>query len=239
MTIRHGRNAGIYINGVDLSGDVNAVTVASEQELADVTTFGQIGHTLYPGLAKDTGAIEALYNSTSAAVFNSMVQIHPSYPMMLTFGGALGDPAYGCNEAMLNNHSIKSVVSDVNRVSFTFDVDNWPFDPGRTLTAGIQTVAASSTGQGVAVNNLSASGTTGGAAYLHVFGSSTGGILTVSIRQSSTGAFAGEQTTTCTFAAASTGAQRAAITSQILQYTQAVWSNTAAISQFALLLSRD
>ncbi len=242
MTLRHGRNCGIYINGVDLSGDVNAVTVQSEQELADVTTFGQIGHTLYPGLAKDSGTIEALYNSTSAAVFNAMLQIHPSYPMMITFGQALGDPAYGVGEAMLNNHSIKSVVSDVNRVSFTFDVDNYPFEKSIMLTTGIQAVISNSTFQYLtAVNAGSASGTTGGAGYLQVM-SVVGTPLAVIISHSSTGAYAGEQTNIIAFISASTsGGQRIATSSQIQPYTRIAYSvatGTGGACTFAVALTR-
>ena len=238
MAIRHGRNAGIYVNGVDISGDLNAVSAESEQELADITTFGHIGHSSYPGLARDSGTIEALYNSTEKTVFEGMIQLTPSYAMMLAFGQALGDPAYATEEIMLKSNSMKSVVTDINKASFSFDVDNYPFEESKLLSTGKQTVAAASTGQGTTLDNGSASGTTGGAGYLQVF-SVTGGTLTISIQTSSTGTFGVETATTATFSAASTsGTERKAVSTQIYRYARAAWVATGSTCSFALALKR-
>lgn len=240
MTLKHGRNCSIFLNGVDISGDLNEVNPTSEQELADVTTFGCVGHTFYPGLAKDTGTISGMYSSTSQTVINALRQTDPGYGMMIAFGQSIGDPAYCCNEVMLMNHSIKSVVTDVNRISFNFDVDNYPFEPGFLLTAGKDNIVGF-LGVGTTVNTgyetLSSSR---GAAYFQFFGSSTGGSVTVSIQSSSTGAFAGEQNTTCTFAATSdwkTGStQRVAISTTIHQYARCAWTDTASGSTIAVAL---
>ena len=239
MPIRHGRNMSIYVNGIDITGETNAVNVNSEQELVDVTTFGHAGHTFYPGIAKDSGTIEALYNSTGAAVFAALRQQTTGYGVMIPVGTALGNNAYCAGQVQLSANNVKAVVTDVNRATIGVETSNQPFEPGVMLTAGIQTVAGASTAQGSAVSNGTASGTTGGAAYLQVFPFTTGGTLTVSIRDSSTGAFAGEQTTTCTFAAASSSeTQRVAITSQIKAYAQASWVGATSTSYFALCLVR-
>jgi len=238
MSLRHGRNVSIYVNGSDISGDANEINPVSEQELADVTAFGNVGHTLYPGLAKDSGSIQVLYNDTEKAVFEGLRQTDPGYAMMIAFGQSLGDPAYATNEIMLMNNSMKSVVTDVNRATINFDVDNYPFQPGVLLSSGKQTVGVASTGQNASINNGSASATTGGAAYLQVF-SVGAGTLTVTVQTSSTGAFGGEQATTATFTAASTsGTQRVAITSQIYQYARAAWVSTVSTASFALALVR-
>lgn len=238
MTLRHGRNCGLYLNGVDISGDLNEVNPTSEQELADVSVFGNVGHSFYPGLAKDSGTISGVYSSTSQTVINALRQTDPGYDMMITFGSTIGDPAYCCGEVMLMNHSIKSVVTDVNRISFNFDVDNYPFEPCTMLTAGIYTTGVASTGDGTSVNLVSASGTTGGAGYLHVF-SVTGGTLTVHIETSSTGAFGGEEATTCTFTAASSSeAQRVAITSQYYQYARVSWVGATSTASFACAINK-
>ena len=234
--IRHGRNVNIWINGVDISGDCNEINPTSEQDLADVTTFGALGHTSYPGLAKDKGVIQALYNDTEKAVFEGLRGTDPGYGMVIAFGKILGDPAYACNEVMLISNVYKSVVTDVNRATINFDVDNYPFEPCTMLTAGKYTLVGASTGDGVAVNFNSASGTTGGAAYLQVF-SVAGGTLTTRIETSSTGAFAGEEATTAQFASASTsGTQRVNITSQFYQYARVSWIGPA--SSFAIALNR-
>lgn len=239
MALRHGRNARIYLNGVDISGDLNTVSPTSEQDLGDISVFGHIGHSFYPGLAKDVATIDGLYNSTERTVIEAMVQLSTSYAMMIGFGQTRGDPAYAANEVALKSNSIKSVVTDVNRVSVNLEASKYPFEPGVLLTAGIQTVAAASTGQGTQVDHGSASGTTGGAAYLQVFSVVTPGTLTVSLQTSSTGAWAGEQATSATFAAASTnGTERVALSSQLNRYARAAWVNTASTASFALSLTR-
>jgi len=238
--ITHGRNALIFVHGSDISGDLNSVTPMSEQELADVSTFGHVGHTLYPGLAKDTLTIEGLYNDTEKALFEGMVQITTStYGAMIAFGNSLGQRAYATAEVKLKTNAIKSVVTDVNRVSVNLEASNYPFEPGRLLSSGKQTIAAASTGQGASVDNEAASGTTGGAAYLQVLSLTGPGTLTISVQQSSTDAWAGEQTTTASFAAASsTETQRVAISSQILRYSRAAWVSTASTGIIGLSLAR-
>jgi len=237
--LTHGRNTQIFVNGVDISGDLNTVTPNSLQELADVTTFGHIGHTSFPGLAKDTATIEAVYNDTEKNLFEGMVQATASgYGMMIAFGNSTGKPAYSCGEVKLKSNAMKVVVTDVNRATINVETNNWPFERGVLLTDGKQTIAAASTGQGASVDNTAASGTTGGAAYLQVL-SMTGTSLTVSVQQSSTDAWAGEQTTSATFAAASsTETQRVAISSQLLRYTRAAWVNAASSCTMALSLVR-
>lgn len=242
MTLRHGRNCSIYLNGVDISGDLNEINPTSEQELADVTTFGCAGHTFYPGLAKDTGTISGIYSSTSQTVINALKQTDPGYAMMIAFGQSIGDPAYCCNEVMLMNHSIKSVVTDVNRISFNFDVDNYPFEPGNMLTPGLKTVTTSGTSYGTGVDGGGLSGTTGGTIYVQVptvNGASTGALF-IDIQHSSTGAFAGEESAWYSFAGLTTSyIARIRETDQIKQYTRIKFINsTASTPQVALALTR-
>ncbi len=235
--IRHGRNVAIYINGIDLSGDLNAINPVSEQELADVSTFGTQGHQLFPGLAKDTGTIEAIYNSTEATLFESLIQVSSSYPMMVCFGQTVGDPAYGLEEVMLKSNGIKSIATDVNKASINFDTDNHPFEDCRILAPKTSVVA---TGTGTGYDNTTST-LIGGAGYTQIFGVSTGALI-LSIQDSATGAFAGEQTTTCTFASVSTAgvptAQRVAISGTISRYTRAAWVITGSTCSFAVALKR-
>ncbi len=238
MSIRHGRNVALYINGVDISGDSNAITGNSEQELHEVTTFGALGHTLYPGLAKDTGTIETVYNSTAATVFQNMVQISPSYAMLIMYGQTVGDPAYGVEEVMLKGNVIKSVVTDVNRATMNFDTDNHPFEDCRVLAYKRSEI---SSGTASTNHDNLTSTLIGGTAYAQTFGVSTG-TLTLSIQDSATGAFAGEQTTTCSFTTTSTAgaptAERKAISGTINRYTRAAWAITVSTCTFAVALKR-
>ena len=238
MGLRHGRNIQIYINGVDLTGSLNEINPTSEQELADVSTFGNVGHCFYPGLAKDSGTITGLYTDVERAVFEGMIQISPSYAMMLAFGSAYGDPAYAINEVMLKSNSIKSVVTDINRISFGFDIDNYPFEECKLLSQGKQTWNISQSGNTI---DNSSSSLIGGAAYLQIFSVSTG-TLTLKIISSSTGIFSGEEVTTASFAAASTsGTQRIVISGTIERYCREVFfitPTTGSNCVWALALKR-
>lgn len=247
MGLRHGRNVQVYINGVDLTGELNEVNPTSEQDLADVSAFGTQGHNFYPGLAKDSVTINGLYTDTERAVFEGMVQLTPSYAMMLVFGRASGlySFAYATNDIMLKSNVIKGVVTDVNRISASFETDNYPFENCQMEvdSNGNNKITSLVTSTGGTLDSInSASNTTGGAGYLQAL-TVTGGTLTVSIQQSSSGAWAAETITTCTFtAASSSGTQRAAISGLIERYTRPVWTiapvSTGSTCTFAVALKR-
>jgi len=242
MTLMHGRNAAIYINGVDLSGELNAINPMSEQDMHDITVFGHLGNSVYPGLAKDTATIEGLYTDTERAVFEGMIQISTGYGMMVFYdktAATTGRPAHACNEVMLKSNSIKSVVTDVNRVSVSLSTINRPFEHCVMLTSGIATATA--TTNGTIINLAGSSATTGGAGYAQITHVGSTGPMTLLIEHSSTGAFAGEETTLVTFAAASSSeAQRVAFTSQAFQYLRyTVSAITATTASYAVALHGD
>ena len=160
--------------------------------------------------------------------------------MMITFGQTVGDPASCLEEVHLKGRSIKSVCTDVNRVSISFDTDNRPFEDCTLLAPKRSEIA---TGTGSTSDDNGSSTLLGGTAYAQVFGVSTAGTLTLSIRSSSTGAFAGEQLTTCTFATVSsagapTGQWVAIAAGTIERYTQAAWTITGSTATFAVALKR-
>jgi len=243
MTLLHGRNVRVYVNGSDISGDLNTVTPISEQDLNDITTFGHVGYSSYPGLGKDSVTMDSIFNTAARAVAEALIQnTATGYGMMVAYGNTSGQPAYATGDIILKSNAMKTVVSDVNRASMAFETLNYPFENCILLSEGLQAVGVASTGDGTAINNASASATTGGAAYLQVM-SIVGGILTVHVEQSSTGAFALEEATTCTFAAASSSeTQRIAITSQIEQYARVSWAatpaSTASTASFVMALKR-
>ena len=213
--LRHGRNAHIYLQGVDLSGDCNSIKSDSAQDLADVTTFGTSttgtkAHTFYPGLGKDSGTIEALGNwntTTGYDRFEALVQAVPASTagMMICWGNSSGTPAVAAQEVQLSNHNTKTVVTDVNRISYEFSTSNGPFQDCILLE---QKKTVTATGDGTSSDNTTSS-LLGGAGYAQIFTVGSSGTLTLTMETSSTGAFAGEEATTATFLAASSSeAQR-------------------------------
>ena len=240
MALAHGRNANIYINGVDLSGELNMITPLSEQELNNVTVFGHLGYTNYPGLSKDRATIEGLYTDTERNVFEGMIQISTGYGAMIFYeatAATTGSLAHACKEVMLANNSIKSVVTDVNRVSVSLTSINNPFEKCVMLTDRIETSTSNAT-VGSTVDMKSASATTGGAGYAQITNVGSTGNATLKIQQSSTGAFAGEQTDLVTFTGASSSeTQRIAFTSQAFQYVRYAFTGlTATTCSYAIAL---
>ncbi len=237
MAIRHGRNLAIYVNGVDISGDLNEISPVSEQDMAEVATFGSLNHQAYAGLAKDSGTIQAIYNSTSAVVFQNLIQSASGYAMMMPFGSTRGNPIYCTNEINLKNNTMKSVVTDVNRATISFETVNYPFEAGVLLLQKYTDVASFTVGDSV---DNSTSTLLGGAGYLQVFNCGSSGNIVVRILTSSTGLFAGEEATTATFVTISTsGTNRVSITGTIERYAK-VTSNlgTATTATLAVGLVR-
>ena len=181
MTIRAGRNAAVYMNGVDISGDLNMITGTSEVELADATVFGSVGHKELPGLFKDSIQIEGLLDDASLGVATALVQASPGYGLMILYGQALGDPAIAVNETMLGKFETPGVVKDINKIKLTLDIDNYPADPCKVL-AGKAQKSGSNTGS--TLDNLAADAS-GAVGYVQVFEQTGGTGYTLSIRHSS------------------------------------------------------
>ncbi len=185
MAITHGRNAVVLLNGINISGDLNMVNPKSINELIPYATFGVTGYKQAPGLAKDEVSFDALFNSTSVDIVNSLTQLASTgYQMMVLQGNAVGGMAYAANQVKLKKHEVKSVVRDINRYSASFETEDIPFAPSNLLTTGIETLTGS--GQETSIDGGAASAD-GAEAYLQAI-SVTGGTLTIVVQTSSTGA---------------------------------------------------
>ena len=135
---KHGRNAAIYMNGVDISGDLNTITPTTEVELANATVFGSVGHRELPGLFKDSITVEGLLDDAALGVTTALVQASPGYSLMILYGQTLGAPAVAVNECMLKNLETPGVVKDINKIKFSLDVDNYPAEPCLVLSGKAQ-----------------------------------------------------------------------------------------------------
>lgn len=237
MAIRHGRNLAIYVNGVDISGDLNEINPVSEMDMAEVATFGALNHQAYAGLAKDSGTIQAIYNSTEATIFQNLVQASTGYGAMILFqsiapftsSNTTWPTVYCAGEINLKSNSMKSIVTDINRATISFETKNYPFEPGKLIYYGSASTVAPIQDNGGSTLN-------GGAAYLQAL--AVGTTLNAKVLTSSTGAFAGEEATSATFATATTtGAQRVAISGTINRYS-IVSISVVGVTTFAVGLVR-
>jgi len=239
MAVEHGKTVRVYVNGQDLSGDLNSITPNSMTELAPYATFGVTGYKYIPGLAADEVTFDALFDggstaSTAEAVVEALRGATTSgHGMMIAFGSTVGTIAYSAGDVKLKSHKVTSVVTDITRFTADFSTEDTPFDEGRLLTTGKQTTVTSTIGVPL---DFVAAVTTGATAYLHVMQVSTG-TFTARILDSADNI---TYTTTGTFAAASSNeTQKIAISGAVKRYVAAGWTNSATTSTiFAIAIKR-
>ena len=148
MTVRAGRNVAMYLNGVDVSGDLNEITGKSEIDLGDITTATTggtttVGHVHWPGLYNDSVDYQGLLDDASLDTAVSLIQRETGYAAMILFGQTVGSPAVATNECMLKNLVTPAVVRDVNKIKFSLDVDNYPLEPCVVLAGKAQKTSSS------------------------------------------------------------------------------------------------
>ena len=232
MTIRAGRNAAVYLNGVDISGDLNTCTPSSEVEIADYATFGSVGHRGLPGLFKDMLSFEGLLDDAAYGTAIVQVQQTAGIAAMILYGQAVGDPAYAINECMVKNIETPAVVKDINKLKLTLDTDNYPFDPCDVL-AGKAQKSGSSTGS---TNDNLAADASGAVGYVQVFEQTGGTGYTLSIRHSSDN-FVGDDTELLTFGNFTTTGTLRVTAASCKRYVRAKWvQGTAGTCTFAMVI---
>jgi len=236
MTFKAGRNAAIYLNGVDITGDLNMITGTSEVELADATVFGSVGHKELPGLFKDAVQIEGLLDDASLGVATNMIQASSGYALMILYGQNIGDPASAVNETMLGKFEIPGVVKDINKIKLTLDIDNYPIEPCLVLSGKGQ---KSSSSTGSTIDNAAPT-SAGAVGYVQVFEQTGGTGYTLSIRHS-TDNFATDDTELLTFGNfTGVGTLRVAAAGTVKRYVRAkwVWGGAGSTATFAIVMHR-
>lgn len=238
MTIRHGKNAQIYLAGYDISGDLNLVTPHSEVDLADQTCFGATGHSWLPGLFKDEAQIEGFLDDTAAVRLDALHAVETTgYQLMVLYGTTLGDAAQCANEVKLQTYSKNAVANDINKITAKCLTENYPFDPCVLLSPKATKTTA---GSGTGLNNLAGS-TDGLVAYLQVFAVGAGKTLTVTIDHSDDGAAWTAGLISFTGATAIT-TERKAVAGNVKQYLRATWAFAGGApytASFALCVCRN
>ena len=234
----HGKDAKVFLSGVDISGDLNTVHPKLETELKPYATFGVSGYKQFPGIGVDTVSFDALFDtdsSTARYIANSIrgATAVSTQGMIITFASTVGGEAMATGVVQLKTYQITDVVTDITRFTAEFVTENYPFDGCRLLTTGLQTVIAN--GQGTAIDNT-ISTNAGGAAYLQVMNVSTA-TFAASLQTSPDNL---TWTTTGTFATVSAGftyTERLSFASTIDKYVRAAWLTTSTAT-FAIAFGR-
>ncbi len=182
MTIRHGKNARVYIDGYVVLNDINTIGGVMENNLATYAVLDASGgyHHLQ-GLAKDTVAIKGFLDDTLQTILNALYAASTGYAVMILYGLTVGDPAIAASEVKIQRYLKEARVADINAIAADLVTDNLPFDDAKLLNL---TQYTAQSGGGTTLDN-GASSAAGAIAYLQVTEQTGGTGCTISIRHSS------------------------------------------------------
>lgn len=248
MAKQAGMGDNFYIDGVDLSGDVNSVdTIAAPQGLLDQTGIKQSAFSRFGGQRDGAISFTTLFNNNATpppqAEHNTLAP-RPTTDRVVSYfrGTVLGNPAATLNAKQVNYDWTRgtdgSLMGKVDTLGNQFGIE-W----GQMLTPGIRTdSSATAAGPGNSINTVT-SLSFGGQAYLHVF-SVTGTSVTVVVNDSadnSTFAPIAGFTFTAVAPGGAPQAQRLAVanTATIRQFLAVQTTGTFSNAQFAVVFIKN
>jgi hypothetical protein len=216
-----GDHVQVLVAGYELTGDSNRITISDAYDMHDVTAFSDAAHRFIQGQRKM--ALEHLgYLNNTAAGSHPVLKantLEGAISIVLGQNAApvVGDPVYSLY-TLQGSYGTMPEIEKYVPFSAMFanngDLGGW----GVALTPP---VSFTNTINGGSVDNGAAS-SQGGTGFLHVLQAAASDTYSIIIEGSTTGAFAGEQTTIATFAlnASALGSERKAIVGTIPRYTR-------------------
>ena len=173
-----------YVQGYDLSADSNSLTVATDQELYDVTGLDSSAVKRIIGMANGTVSFDGLFDDAAGkrhAIYSSNSGKLPTADqiILLPIDSSVGDPMVGFL-AKQANYNVTRAGGSAIATSVEYSSNGYIPEWGVMLTS-LQDTHSSAT-DGTAVDN-SASTSAGGVGYLQVF-SLGSGTVTVKVEDS-------------------------------------------------------
>ena len=225
MTKLAGDHVQVLVDGYELTGDHNKVSVPDTRDLYDVAAFGDAVHRFIPGRRTVTLEHAGYMNAAAARSHPVLNGLAVSGVVSVLLGQntapAAGDPVY----SLAIRQGKYGVVPEIGKyVPFNATFANRGELGGWGVALGVP-VELTNSANGSAVDNGAASAD-GGAAYLHVLTAAATDRYTIVVEGSTSGAFAGEQTTLGTFTlnAAALGSEFITLSGSIPRYTR--WKAT-------------
>ena len=184
-----GKDLKLILDGYDISGDENALTLDEMADELDSTAFGDSAHNFTLGLYQATTGINGYFNPATNRNHDRLKSLLGSNTggVFSAFMGqgaspAIGDPAWGIiyveSKYSVNGSPPAMIATQAMLAGRgSARVANW----GAVLKNGIATTNTSSTN--AAVNNTAASAN-GGSGMLHVLGAMTTGTAVIVIEHS-------------------------------------------------------
>jgi hypothetical protein len=212
MTKRNGLGQGLWISGVDCSGDTGAWSIATPKAVQDVTGIDKFAVERVALVRDASVTCQQFFNPTAGSAFqttkaNALTQLL-THDVTIIVGSALGEPAFSGRHRLPNTSYVRNADGSF---TFTTDLVGNPYagEWGHLLTAGKRTdTTATSPATGVDFNaDGGASTAFGWQAWLHVF-AFTGTSVTVTIQDSANNSAFTDLTGGAFTAATAIGSQR-------------------------------
>jgi hypothetical protein len=222
----------VLVDGYELTGDSHKVLLTEERQQYDVTAFGDQVHPMVNGVRQASLEHHGWLNPQAARSHPILkgVSIQGVVSVLLGQNAAptLGDPMHSLVVAQGHYQALPEVAKAVPftaKFANRGDLGGW----GRALcvpTSLTTTTTGATLDQGAAT-------TAGGAVCLHVLTAAATDRYSLVVQGSTTGAFAGEQTTLATFSlnGAAVGSERLSLTGTIPRYTRYIATRTGSAAQ--------
>jgi len=240
MAKQSGLGDRLFVDGVDVSGDIGSLSsISGRQALLDVTAINQSAYERIGGLRDGQISFSAFMND-SAGQAHERFSALPTADVLASYlrGTGIGSPMASLAAKQVNYDATRG--SD-GALTWTIDCQGQGFglEWGEQLTAGIRTdTTATSPATGL---DTTASASFGLQAYLHVF-DFTGTSVTVTLQDSADNSTFAAIGSGVSFAAASAvGAQRIATvnTQTVRRYVRAITTGTFTNAEFAVQLVKN
>lgn len=233
-TFRHGRGSRFILSTVDASSALNNMTLTSNVDVPEVTTYGSTDRSYIAGQRDATISVEGLFDGSTAFTSEAFAPVRAALgstaPVLITAipggpGGSTITPGARTRLAAtrITSFEIGSAAMNVVTVKLGAQVDG-RMDYGRTLYG--PGAAKTGTFVGTAVDNGSSS-TGGGVAHFHVTQSSGSvSALTIKVQHSPDNASWSDLVSSTMSGIGSIGsgaspaAKRVAVTGNVARYTR-------------------
>lgn len=226
------RWARIFVDGFNLSGDARTFgTLEASYDEVDLTGWANSIRNALAGMQLAAGlrGFTALSNDAASGAFTALITAANGHELSVLFGGgtepAAGDPAYLLGACKLSDAQSLDNAAFVTAADFVPQANVTPLWPWGVVLHPETSISATTNGtshdNGVAT-------TAGWHAILHITSTSSGNYAFI-IQQSTTGAFAGEETTLGTFSidGSAVGSERLTGTTSAARYIRFKATRTA------------
>ncbi|MCC7209796.1 MAG: hypothetical protein IT323_20995 [Anaerolineae bacterium] len=220
-----GDHVQVLVDGYELTGDSQRLTLGDRRTIYDVTTFGDAVHRFLPGprqaAVEHAGYLNAAAARSHPVLRSATLQGAISVLLGQNASPVAGDPTYSL---WVQQGRYQALPEIGKYVPFTAAFANAGVLGGWGVALAVPTGFTATT-SGAPLNQGSAA-PGGGMAFLHILQAAATDRYTISIEGSATGVFGGEQTTLATFTlnGAALGSEPQSIAGTVPQYVR--WKAT-------------